>query len=107
MAESATVTVGEGVVAVCSNTGVHIARFRPSGDFILLISLPRPPPVSGASGHPAAAFPLAAWAPHLRRGPAMPPTLLTALMPPTDLPQAALQVRAHQAVVTFRSHFWA
>ncbi|GIM15059.1 hypothetical protein Vretimale_17920 [Volvox reticuliferus] len=64
--------VGDGMVALCTMTGCHIGRFKPSGELIPLYSIPRP-----ASVVPSPFIPCAAWLPHQRRS-ARPPSVVVA-----------------------------
>ncbi len=77
--------VGDGLVAVCSSSGCHIGRFKPSGELLPLFSIPRPaglnlqppgpPRPGGGGGGGGTLLPSAAWLPHQRRT-ARPPPLV-------------------------------
>ena len=70
LAPTATAIVGDGMVAVCSSTGVHVALVRPSGDLVQLFSRGSWAPEEEVGTAAAAAasrpgvLPTAAWMPH-------------------------------------------
>ncbi|GAX83579.1 hypothetical protein CEUSTIGMA_g11004.t1 [Chlamydomonas eustigma] len=64
-ATSNTILAGEGVVSLCTSTGVHIAIVRPWGDLVLLYSRGWPPEGDATSSATRpGALPTAAWMPY-------------------------------------------